>query len=141
MGVERGRGFIRYQLPALVWALLIFVSSSIPGTDFPRVNFPHVDKVVHFCYYFTFTILTARAFKFQPHFTDLSRFSITLSFLVATAYGVLDEVHQMFVPYRSPDPLDLYTDIGGAFLAVVALWFWQKRGREREGSGGIPPRG
>lgn len=125
---DRGRHFVRYQLPAILWALLIFASSSIPGRDFPHINIPNIDKVVHFCYYFVFAILVARAFRSQSHFPDLSRFSLVLSFLLATGYGVSDEAHQLFVSGRSSDSQDLLADMGGAFVAVAILAILRKVG-------------
>ena len=131
-GREGGGGFVRNQLPAILWALLIFASSSIPGRVFPRVSIPHIDKVIHFCYYFVFAVFMAHAFSFQSRFYDLKRYSLILSLLLATAYGVSDEVHQLFVPGRSSDPKDLMADVAGAFAAVVILGIVRRaRGRGR----------
>lgn len=126
MGFDRGPGFVRYQLPAILWALLIFGSSSIPGWIFPRVGIRHADKLVHFIYYFIFAILVVRALRFQSRFPDLSRFSLILSFLLATAYGISDEVHQLFVTDRSYDPQDLLADMAGAFAGAMILWVLRK---------------
>ena len=129
MGRDGGRSFVRHQLPAILWALLIFGSSSLPGRAFPDVSFPHIDKVVHFLYYFVFAILVAHALRFQSRFPDLSRFSLALGFLLATAYAVSDEVHQLFVPERSFDPEDLFADVAGAFsaVAILALLRWRAK--------------
>jgi VanZ family protein len=43
---------------------------------------------------------------------------------IATAYGVTDEVHQMFVPGRMPDIGDVAADAAGAFIAVGVCWAW-----------------
>lgn len=40
---------------------------------------------------------------------------------IATAYGVLDEIHQHFVPGRHPDVLDVLTDFVGAAVFVVIV--------------------
>lgn len=40
---------------------------------------------------------------------------------IATAYGVLDEYHQSFVPGRDPSALDVLADFIGALLAVVII--------------------
>ncbi len=121
MGFNREGGFVRYQLPAILWALLIFASSSIPGRVFPHVNIPNIDKIVHFAYYFIFAILVAIALKHQTRFRDLSKSSLMMSFLLATAYGVSDEAHQLFVAGRTSDPHDLVADMAGALMAVGVL--------------------
>lgn len=40
---------------------------------------------------------------------------------IATAYGVLDEFHQSFVPGRNPSVLDVLADFVGAALAVLII--------------------
>jgi VanZ family protein len=140
MGSLGGWGFVKYQLPAIFWALLIFASSSIPGRVFPNVDIPHIDKVVHFIYYSVFAVLVALALRHQDRFADLSRFSLLLSFLLATAYGVSDEAHQLFVPDRAADPQDLLADMAGALVAVLAMailhWKDQTSAKIREKSSG-----
>ena len=48
---------------------------------------------------------------------------------LATLYGVVDELHQHFVPGRQPDVLDVLTDFVGAVVFVLlvpklyARWF------------------
>lgn len=40
---------------------------------------------------------------------------------IATAYGVLDEIHQHYVPGRQPDVLDILTDCIGAVVFVMLI--------------------
>jgi VanZ family protein len=40
---------------------------------------------------------------------------------IATAYGVLDEFHQSFVPGREASALDVLADFAGAALAVLIV--------------------
>ena len=40
---------------------------------------------------------------------------------IATLYGVIDEVHQHFVPGREPDVLDVITDFLGAVVFVMLV--------------------
>lgn len=46
---------------------------------------------------------------------------------IATAYGVLDEFHQSFVPGRNPSVLDVLADFVGAALAVLIIPHLYKR--------------
>lgn len=43
-----------------------------------------------------------------------------VAWLIATAFGLLDEVHQAFTPGRAPDPQDLLVDSLAALAAAVA---------------------
>jgi len=50
----------------------------------------------------------------------LSRFKLMiLAIILATLYGATDETHQMFVPTRSSDILDLLSDFIGAVIGVL----------------------
>ena len=44
----------------------------------------------------------------------------TLAFALAVLYGVLDELHQAFVPGRTASEVDLGVDAAGALLGVTA---------------------
>ncbi len=44
--------------------------------------------------------------------------------VIATAYGVSDETHQMFVPGRSAELSDLAADAIGAAAGAAACWAW-----------------
>lgn len=43
---------------------------------------------------------------------------------IASLYGFTDEAHQAFVPGRSPELLDVFADVLGAFFALM----WWKHG-------------
>ena len=49
----------------------------------------------------------------------------------AGAYGVSDEVHQAFVPGRSPDPLDWLADAFGAWVGAALVARAVRRARRR----------
>jgi VanZ family protein len=44
--------------------------------------------------------------------------------IIAVAYAVSDEVHQLFVPDRTADARDLLADAAGASVALIACWAW-----------------
>jgi VanZ family protein len=45
-----------------------------------------------------------------------------LAFAAASAYAVLDEVHQSFTVHRSGNARDILLDSFGAVFAMIALW-------------------
>jgi VanZ family protein len=123
---SKGRSFVRFQLPAIFWALLIFASSSMPGEKLPDLPILRLDKLIHFGVYFMLALLTFRALRHQTRFAFLSRHSLSFTVLIIILYGATDEVHQYFVPGRSADVFDLLADTVGACLLVAAVW-WKGR--------------
>ena len=50
-----------------------------------------------------------------------------LAVLLASLYGVSDEVHQAYVPGRSADLFDWAADTAGAAIAVWVVRLWAER--------------
>jgi VanZ family protein len=121
---QSGYSIARYQLPFILWAVAIFISSSIPGSDIPDIGIPNGDKIAHFVIFFVFCALTHRAIKFQMHYPFLARHDLIFSVLITIAYGVIDEAHQIFVPSRDSSLKDLVADALGAILYVSVVWAW-----------------
>jgi VanZ family protein len=110
---------MRYQLPPLVWASLVFVESSIPGHAFPSTPFG-TDKVVHVAIFFILGWLSHRAFTHQSS-ELISKMSLYLTQVVTILYGFADEFHQLFVPGRSADMYDMAADALGGFLFIAVF--------------------
>jgi VanZ family protein len=49
-----------------------------------------------------------------------------MSVLVCLTFGILDEVHQMFVPGRHPRISDVLLDVSGATLLALTFWIWER---------------
>jgi VanZ family protein len=123
--------FKRFHLPPLLWALLIYISSSIPSERLPAIRIVSADKVVHFLVFFVLAWLVDRSLRNMPAVPWAARHHLVLTIGLTTVYGALDEVHQMFVPGRNPSLLDLAADLAGAVLLVVIV---AVRRRRRGGS-------
>jgi VanZ family protein len=117
---------VRFQLPAILCAFFIFIGSSIPSEYFPSLSIFEEDKLIHFVFFFALSFLTYRAFKFQTRYPHLSKYALGASLLFTVLYGAVDEFHQMFVPGRSADLLDLLADSLGALVCILALYIWPK---------------
>jgi VanZ family protein len=127
----RARHLIRYQLPAIVWALVIFTASSFPAAKLPRFVFKINDKLIHVSIFLVFGLFVYRALelKVRRGSFELRRALLTVS--AVAAYGILDELHQIFVPGRTPDIWDVAADTVGGILSALILYFVY-RGREGE---------
>ena len=120
--------FVRYQLPAYLWALLIFLSSAMPTKSFELfgINYPWASKVVHVLFYFFLCFFLNRAFRHQQMSPFLARFSLPVGIVLCLLFGAADEVHQMYVASRHPRVTDVLLDLAGASLMAATLWIWER---------------
>ena len=130
----RKHGFVYDQLPAILWALVIFVLSSLPNARLPDLPIIPSDKAAHLLVYFVLCGFTYRALKNQNRIPALARWSMMICVLMTVLYGATDEFHQSFVPNRDASLLDLAADAVGAFLFVVIVKFRQRNSSEAEGN-------
>lgn len=106
--------------PVIAYMALIFVASSSSDPPAP----PHVsDKLLHLGAYAGLAVTIGRALLGGLS-RRLSWRAAIATLTITTAYGVTDELHQMFVPGRSPDVYDVAADAAGAVAGVIALRAW-----------------
>ena len=117
-GVQRRR--LAAWLPVGLWAGVIFVLSSIPGTRFPAVDLPHSDKLVHAMLYGVLGGLLLRALDGHRG-REAAAAKVLLAVVLATVYGISDEIHQLWTPHRTADWRDVAADAVGATLGVLSL--------------------
>jgi VanZ family protein len=98
----------------------------LPGPWLENVR----DKIGHALSYAVLTALCWRALR-QSHAPSPGLAAGCAA--IAVAYGISDEVHQMFVPGRTASLADLAADAAGA-VVMVTLLMWQERRRK------CPPR-
>ena len=117
--------FIKYWLPALLYAGLIFIGSSIPLPTAP-VKVPQIDKVAHFFEYALLALLIYRACLASPQ-ASLYKNRTSISVLTSVLYAFSDEFHQFFVPMRQMDFFDFLADSIGACCAIAIVSLIVKR--------------
>lgn len=108
---------VRLWVPVVLYAVVIFVSSSIQRPPAPPGGLP--DYVVHAIVYFGFAVVILRALA-GGRWSGVTAARALAAALAATAYGVTDELHQSFVPGRFVAVSDLAADAAGATAAALA---------------------
>lgn len=98
--------------PAIVWAVLIYYLSSLPGSTIPSPFFS-ADKVFHLGVYAVLGYLVARALGYYGR---TRRFVMVLSAIICFLYALSDEFHQSFVPDRTPSFMDVTADTVGSLI-------------------------
>jgi VanZ family protein len=110
------KNFFIYWFPIFIYCLLIFIQSSYPSIKHtPEI--PYFDKVLHCAGYALLGALFLRAFK-TSRIKDNVKHMVMLSVLLSGLYGISDEIHQHFVPYRDADLMDVLADTIGGIMGV-----------------------
>ena len=100
--------------PVILWAVVILVSTSIPGPALPTGP-AGTDKAGHFAMYAILGMLAIRAAL--AHGGSPTR-AITLTLAGIAVFGALDEWHQGLVPDRMPEVADWVADMAGATVGI-----------------------
>ena len=109
--------WVKYSLPSWLYAIMIFIFSSVPHLSLPPIAGHWTDKLVHFIEYAIFGWLLARSFRHSAS-VDFQKNFLVFAVITGTLYGLLDECHQLFVPGRLFTLSDLSADFIGSFLGA-----------------------
>ena len=103
----------RRWAPAVAWAAVLLVATSIPNPNVPDVR--NGDKVVHALLYGVLAWLVVRALKPDARTPR----ALLVAFAALLAFGWADEWHQQYIPGRSQSAADWLADGTGAALAIL----------------------
>jgi VanZ family protein len=127
--------WMRAWIPVAAYMTLIFYLSSLPhpDEDLPKFLFETLgDKMLHVIEYALLSVLCYRAFR-RAAGSYAAAHALVLAIAAASLYGVTDEVHQAFVPFRTSTWMDWVADTAGGLIGAVGY----QRLIERRVKGGI----
>jgi VanZ family protein len=110
-----------------MWALIIFYFSSLPGSPYPievSTSYYLERKGAHVLEFFVLSLLIY-AFIRKRFPQEKTALLVTLTIFGATLYGISDELHQYYVPFRGAKLSDVGFDLLGACLAMLTLAVWR----------------
>jgi VanZ family protein len=112
----------RYWGPVFAYAGFIFYLSSQfhPEEQLPSFVGLLSDKVLHVIEYAVLGALCYRGFRWGAG-ASWRPWAVPLAILCTSLYGISDEVHQSFVPFRESSWLDWVADTLGAGLGAAAM--------------------
>lgn len=99
---------------------MLFGFSSLSTVPSPPADFSFYD--VHIAAYAGLGALTARATA--NGLRNVSWRAVLGAIVISSLYGVSDEYHQLFVPGRSFDALDMVADAIGSVAGASAVGAW-----------------
>ncbi len=120
--VPRAATFAATVLAAIL-AIAIFCVSSIHGSNLPR-NISPFTTIAHFCEYAVLGALIAISSR---AWTSTDSMSAIAAIAISSAYGISDEIHQLFVPGRTCDVFDWLADTAGAAVGAAAAILVMRR--------------
>ncbi|MBM3792142.1 MAG: hypothetical protein FJW35_17575, partial [Acidobacteria bacterium] len=117
-----------YRLATILYMALIFRSSSGPIGIETVEDMP--DHLLHAAAYAVLYLLIFLSLHEGLQLTA-GRGGRWLPFALTVLYGVIDEVHQYFVPGRHATAQDVAADAAGALLALLAIAYRSRPGGDR----------
>ena len=115
-----------YWMPVALYAGAIFYlsSQSHPEEQLPSFLLNEVsDKVLHTVEYAVLGGLCYRACRWGLNGQVAAR-ALIIAIVTASLYGVTDEVHQLFVPFRESSWQDWLADTIGAVIGALCWRFF-----------------
>lgn len=115
------QGSRRAWVTVFVWLAFVEVLTSLPGSALPLLPKMaiRIDWVAHFCLYAVLGALLARVGVLE----SWSRRRLVAAVVMVSLFGVLDELHQLFIPGRSAEVGDWAMDtLGSASGFAVLRW-------------------
>ena len=111
---------MRLWLPVIAYMAMVFGFSSLSTPPQPPgiLSYYHV----HIILYTGLGALTTRAAAKGLRHVSLTAALVAIA--ISSLYGVTDEYHQLFVPGRMFDVLDMAADAFGSMVGAGATWAW-----------------
>lgn len=109
----------------LLIAIVIFLFSSIPGNSrelIPGINILSITYHFSIFFFLNFFLLISLHGK-----NKINNDYILLGAIISIFYGILDEVHQLFVPLRFSGLGDVMTDTAGILVASMIYIYIKKK--------------
>jgi VanZ family protein len=125
MGHSKIGNFLRCWLPLIAYCLAIYLQSGYPAPE-SIPTFAFSDKILHLAGYGLLGIIFFRAYSTLP-FRDRRNMLILMSIGSASFFGISDEIHQYFVPFRQADTFDALADVIGSICGVYAFYRWKAK--------------
>jgi VanZ family protein len=110
----------------LIWAIIcsgiITYFCLTDSSNIPAINFPSIDKIVHFCFHFGFTISWILFFKKELKGKGADDYKAYLiSFIFSVFFGITIEILQSALTVtRASDVTDVLANALGAVVAVFS---------------------
>jgi len=121
--LEKHKIYFVYIPLVLYWCVLL-VLTSIPGKYAPNIGVS--DKIEHSGAYLVLAVLVNFTYMFQRKIPEFYKKPVIFTFFTIVFYGLVDEIHQMFIPGRMADVRDLIADVIGGIVGILIVQLIKK---------------
>jgi VanZ family protein len=104
---------------AILTAIFIFYISTLSSPPNPQPGSDWVSIAYHFGIFFLLALFLILS-------TNFSKKQLWFVYIFSTLYGISDEFHQYFVPYRACTLPDMMIDGSGVVCAFIFIWIVYK---------------
>jgi VanZ family protein len=115
------RSWVAWWLPVVAYMAMLFGFSSV--STLPPLPGDLSNYHAHFAAYGGLAALTVRALA-RGSLRNVTWQVVCAAVAVASVYGVTDEYHQLFVPGRTFDVMDIAADAIGSIVSATGLGAW-----------------
>ncbi|MFN5182057.1 MAG: VanZ family protein [Bacteroidota bacterium] len=123
--------FLKINIPALVWTLVIFILCSMPGKAIPEFSWMELlslDKLIHGFIFFVLQLLYMHGFKTQEKNSFIRRFYLEIPLIGCIIYGAVLELMQFHIfSSRSGDYGDFIANSTGVITASILYKFIENK--------------
>ena len=115
--------FYRYLVLSIAWVFFTFYLLIIYShKESSTISFPFLDKVVHFILFFIQSILITNTLY---EYSDRNnRIILIASIILLLLFGLIIEIQQIYLPYRTFEIMDLIANfLGVLFGSFVVIYF------------------
>ncbi len=122
--IRNSKSYALSLVVTLSYMYVLFLLSSIPGgRENVLLTSPTVANIAHVPAYGLLALLWI--FTLRNHGVTEHR-SMCVDFLVASGYGALTELHQVWIPGRFPSAFDVMFNVVGSLIFIWLYW-WATR--------------
>jgi VanZ family protein len=122
--LEKRKVYFVY-IPLIVYWIALLIATSLPTDNLPSIAIS--DKFKHFGAFFGLSILLALTLHYQNKFLLLKKYFLAAALIITSLYGILDEIHQSFIPGRYDEFLDWVADSLGAIAGILLVFYVMKK--------------
>ncbi len=105
-------------------AVEIFFFSSLPGGPGGGGGGINISSIYHFVVFFLFGFFFFVTIKGNK---EIKIKHLLIVVIISITYAILDEVHQLFVPFRNFDIKDILTNTSGIFSSIIIYLHMNKK--------------